>query len=276
MGDLRRVYLFLAAMALVSLGACSSEPRPNKAQKSAPTLDKIQGRIQLLVQPYGSADAGLNQGKPVVYLWQGVQRYTLFFRKPVDVVPGKEYVAEGVNAQRVIDEIGDPDGGRNGYPLLSSCERVIRTTWSGLPFDEIDGRASALRVRVKRYPARPVFLVTQIQPAAPRASAGAADRAADTATKDEDIPEVSVDGEKQRASLLAGATVLTAPLWEPAGGTVRCPVVIDSEGKISELGTGMQLCEAVDWPEFRYRPLVQAGHAVKVKTEVEVLFKPRR
>jgi hypothetical protein len=57
---------------------------------------------------------------------------------------------------------------------------------------------------------------------------------------------------------------------------VLCKVVIDSEGKVSELGTGMQLCEAVPWSQFRYKPAVQGGHPVKVNTEVEVRFEPRK
>jgi hypothetical protein len=273
-GEKRRLRFLLAAMALFVLGACSSAPRDQRAQKAGATLDKVQGKIQVLTETFGSADATLNEGQPVVYLWQGVRRYTLFFRKPMDVVHGKEYVVEGVNAQRVIDEIGDPDEGRNGYPLLSSCERVVRTAWNGLPFDDIDARASALRTRVKRYPARPVFLVMRISPASPAENDAAADREAGGEGNDETAPVVSVAAEKQRAALIAGPGILTAPLWEPAGGTVRCPVVIDGEGKISELGTGIQLCEAVPWSQFRYRPLVQAGHPVTVKTEVEVSFKP--
>jgi hypothetical protein len=269
MTEQRRMLFFLAAMAVILLGACSSEPRNKQAAKPGAAFDKIQGKIQVLAQAFGSADASLNEGRPTVYLWEGVRRYTLYFRKPIDVVHGNEYVVEGVNAQRVIDDIGDPDAGRNGYPLFSSCERVVRTAWSGLPFDEIDARASALRTRVKRYPARPVFLVMSMRPAAPAERVGSAEE------NEANIPEVTVAAEKQRASLIAGPTFLTAPLWEPAGGTVRCPVVIGAEGKISELGTGMQLCEAVPWSQFRYQPLVQGGHPVKVKTEVEVCFEPR-
>jgi hypothetical protein len=185
-------------------------------------------------------------------------------------------VVEGVDAQRVIDEIGDPDGGRNGYPLLSSCDRVVRMAWSELAFDEIEGRASSLRARVKRYPARPVLLVMNMRPATPEESARSANRESGNEGNDENTPEVSVTADNQRASLIAGPTVLTAPLWEPAGGTVRCRVVINEKGKISELGTGMQLCEAVPWAQYQYRPLLRAGHPVKVKTEVEVCFQPRK
>ena len=97
-----------------------------------------------------------------------------------------------------------------------------------------------------------------------------------TAAEAKDIPEVSVAADKQRALLLEGPTVQTAPLWEPAAGTVRCKVVINPEGKISELETGAQLCEAVPWSQFRYQPPVQGGHPVKVKTEVEIHFEPRK
>jgi hypothetical protein len=273
MGEQRRVCFWFAAMAVLVLGACSNAPRGRQAQNSGAAPDKIQGTIQVLLQAFGSADATLSQGQSVVYLWRGVRRYTLFFRNPLDVVPGKEYVVEGINAQKMIDEIGDPDAGRNGYPLLSSCERVVRTAWNGLPFDDIDGRASALRTRVKRYPARPVLLVMRMWPASPAESAS--DREADAEGNGENPAVVSVAAEKQRASLIAGPDILSAPLWEPAGGKVRCPVVIDVEGKISELETGMQLCEAVPWSEFRYRPLVQASHPARVKTEVEVSFKPQ-
>jgi hypothetical protein len=195
----------------------------------------------------------------------------------VQIIPGKEYIAEGVYAQKAIDEIGDPDQGKNGYPLQSSCERVVRKAWSGLPFDVTDGHVSVLRARVKRYPARPVFLVTRLTPVTSKENgADSADSKKDAEAKEKDIPEVSVAADKQRALLIEGPTVQTAPLWEPAGGTVRCKVIIGKEGKISELETGMQLCEAVPWSQFRYQPPVQGGHSVKVKTEVEVRFEPRK
>ena len=212
-----------------------------------------------------------------MYLWEGVRRYRLFLKTAVEVVPGKEYIAEGVYAQKAIDEIGDPDQGKNGYPLQSSCERVVRMAWSGLAFDVTDGHASVLRARVRRYPARPVFLVTRLTPVTSKESgADSAEPKKDAEAEEKDIPEVSVAADKQRALLIEGPTVQTAPLWEPAGGTVRCKVVIDKEGKISELQTGAQLCEAVPWSQFRYQPPVQGGHPVKVKTEVEVRFEPRK
>jgi len=63
---------------------------------------------------------------------------------------------------------------------------------------------------------------------------------------------------------------------EPAGGTAKCKVVIDTEGKVSELETGQQLCEAVPWDQFRYQPTVRSGHPVKVETEVEVRYEPKK
>jgi hypothetical protein len=53
-------------------------------------------------------------------------------------------------------------------------------------------------------------------------------------------------------------------------------VVIDPEGKISDLESTTQLCESVTWSQFRYQPPVQGGHPVKVKTEVEMRFEPRK
>jgi hypothetical protein len=142
--------------------------------------------------------------------------------------------------------------------------------WSGLPFDVIDGNASVLRTKVQRYPARPVFLVTRLEPVTSK------ENGADSAKPEKDIPEVSVAADKQRAFLIESPSVQTAPLWEPAGGTLRCKVVIDPEGKVSELLSGTQLCEAVQWSKYRYQPPVQGGHPVQVKTEVEVRFEPRK
>jgi hypothetical protein len=57
---------------------------------------------------------------------------------------------------------------------------------------------------------------------------------------------------------------------------VSCKVVINSQGKVSELESGTQLCEAVPWSQFRYQPPVRGGRPVKVSTEVEVRFEPRK
>ncbi len=272
----RSIYIFgCLILTLAALSGCSSSPRATESKKAGTAPDKIQGTAILDLAASSETDAALNAGGPSVYLSVGLRRYRLFFRTPVEVAPGKEYIAEGVDAQRVIDELGDPDQGKNGYPLQSSCERVVRTAWPGLAFDVTDGYVSVLRLRVKRYPARHVFLVTRLTPATPKeGGAGSAEAKKEAAAAD--APVVSVPAEKQRASLIEGPTVQTAPLWEPAGETVRCKVIINPEGKISELETGNQLCEAVPWPQFRYQPPVVRGHPVNVRTEVEVRFEPRK
>jgi len=263
-------------VALGGLAGCSSQPPANESKKAGAAPDKIQGKAVFTTES-NATDAALNAGGPSVYLSEGVRQYRLFFKTAMEVTQGKEYIAEGVNAQKAIDEIGDPDQGKNGYPLPSSCESVVRMAWSGLPFDVFDGKASVLRSRVKRYPARPVFLVTRLQPVPPKEDGGdSAKSKKDAEAEEKDVPEVSVAADKQRAFLIEGPTVQPAPLWEPAGGTVLCKVVINPEGKVSELGTGMQLCESVPWSQFRYQPPMQDGHPVNVKTEVEVRFEPRK
>jgi len=259
----------LLALAIAGLGGCSSGPAANEAKKAAAPLDKIQGKALITGENTGT-DAALNAGGPSVYLIDGLHRYRLFFNTAAEVVAGKEYLAEGVNAQKAIDDIGDPDQGKNGYPLESSCDRVVKMAWSNLPFDVQDGKTTVLQARVKRYPARPVFLVTKLTPVD---TTSAAPKKED---EGKDIAEVTVAAEKQAALKTEGPTVQPAPLWEPAGGTVLCKVTIDPEGKVSALGTGMQLCEAVPWSQFKYQPTVQRGKAVKVKTEVEVRFEARK
>jgi hypothetical protein len=259
--------LYLVVLTLAGLGGCSSGPSTKESGKATTPLDKIQGKAQVALNETTATDAALNAGGPSVYLVEGMHRYRLYFNKAVQVDPGKEYIAEGVNAQKAIDEMGDPDQGKNGYPLDSSCDRVVRMVWPGQSFDGTDSYVSTLRSRVKRYPARPVFLVKQLVPVTTK------EKGADSEEKE--MPEVSVPADKQRALLIEGPAVLTAPLWEPTGGTVRCKVVI-SEGKVSELDTGAQLCETVPWSQFRYQPTLKSGHPVKVKTEVEVRFDPRK
>ncbi len=261
--------LFFLVLTLAGLSGCSSKPPANES-KAAP--DKIQGKAQV-IQDSNITEAAMNAGGPSVYLVDGLHRYRLFFNKAVEVVAGKEYAAEGVYAQKAIDDMGDPDQGKNGYPLPGRCESVVRMAWSGLAFDVTGGHASALCAKVKRYPARAIFLVTRLQPVD---SKSGADSKKDAAGEEKDIPEISVPADKQRAFLIEGAPAQTAPLWDPKGGTVRCKVVINPEGKISELATGIQLCEMVPWSQFRYQPPVQRGHPVKVNTEVEVRFEPRK
>jgi hypothetical protein len=262
----RNTYIFSCLiLALSGLAGCSNQPSTKQA---AAAPDKIQGKAQVNLDETTALDASLNAGGPSVYLVDGLNRYRLFFNKSFPVEPGKEYIAEGVYAQKAIDAIGDPDNGKNGYPLESSCDTVVRTAWPGLSFDATDSYSTSLHAKVKRYPARPVFLVTQIHPVT-----GAKKDAADA---DKEAPQVSVPADKQRALLVAGPTVLPAPLWEPTGGTVHCKVVIGEEGKIAELNSGAQLCETVPWAQFRYRPTIKGGHPAKVNTEVEVRFDPRK
>ena len=260
-------------LALAALSACSSAPS-DKASKPAAAPDKIQGKAQVLLNETTAQDAALNAGGPSVYLVDGMNRYRLFFNTATPVDPGKEYIAEGVDAQKAIDAMGDPDQGKNGYPLAASCDAVVRTAWPGLPFDVTDSHSASLRAKVKRLPARHVFLVSRIQPVA---SADKKDdkKDAEPAAK-EAAPEISVPADKQRALLAEGPTTLTAPLWEPEGGTVRCKVLIDDGGKISELNSGSQLCEAVPWSQFRYKPTLKGGKPAQVNTEVEVRFDPRK
>jgi hypothetical protein len=258
-------------LTLAGLAGCSSKP-PAKQAATAP--DKIQGKAEIVPVETTAADAALNAGGPSSYLVDGLTRYRLFFNTPFQVETGQEYIAEGVYAQKAIDAIGDPDQGKNGYPLQSSCDRVVRMAWTGLAFDLTDSYSNALRDKVKRYPARPIFLVTRIQPAT--STADSAKQKKDTGAEEKEVLTVSVPADKQRALLVESPAVLTAPLWEPAGGTATCKVVIDEEGKIAALHSGAQLCETVPWSQFRYKPTVKAGHPVIVNTEVEVRFDPRK
>ena len=259
--------LCLVVVTLAGLAGCSSAP---PAKQAAVAPDKIQGKALVVVNESIASETALNAGGPSVYLVDGLNRYRLFFNKAYEVQPDQEYIAEGFYAQKAIDAMGDPDQGKNGYPLESSCVRLVKMAWPGLPFDVTDSYSNSLRAKVKRFPARPVFLVTRIEPAT---SADSAKQKKDGGAAGK---EVAVPADKQRALLVEGPTVLPAPLWEPAGGTARCKVVIDEEGKIAELDSGAQLCETVPWSQFRYQPTVKGGHPVRVNTEVEVRFDPRK
>ncbi len=273
----RKARIFCFLVTLAALGGCSSGPTAKESKQAGTALEKIQGKAQVGVETSGAADAALNAGGPTVYIRVGMRRYRLFFRTAADVVDGNDYVVEGVYAQKAIDDIGDPDQGKNGYPLQSSCERVIKMAWSDLAFDELDADTSFLGARIKRYPARPIFLVVRIRPAtSEESSAISAEAKKAGVDEDENVPEISVAADKQRALLIEGPTVQTAPLWDPAGETVSCKVLINPEGQVSALETGVQLCESVPWSQFRYQPTLKDGHPAKVKTEVEVRFDPRK
>jgi hypothetical protein len=151
-----------------------------------------------------------------VHILEGTHRYRLYLRTPVEIADGKEYVAEGIYAQKAIDEIGDSDQGKNGCPLESSCEHIVRKVWTNVSFDAVDPLASTVRPRVKRYPARPLFLVTRIEPATSTDTASAqVDK--DAAVDPDSVPEVSGPAEKERASMIQGPAVQKAPLWDPEG-----------------------------------------------------------
>src|SRR5580700_8702374 len=173
------VFGFLA-LALVGLTSCSTNP-PAKPAAAAP--DKIQGKAQVMLDETGATDTALNAGGPSVYLIVSpLNRYRLFLNKPFEVQAGQEYVVEGVYAQKAIDAIGDPDQGKNGYPLESSCDRVVKMAWPGLAFDVTDSHTKSLCGKVKRFPARAVFLVTRIEPAA--GSEDSAKQKSETGEKD--------------------------------------------------------------------------------------------
>ncbi len=270
-------FTFLLA-ALVGLNGCSSSGDTAKdVKKAVATPDKIQGKAQIVLAETSATDAALNGGGPSIYIWQGVRRYRLYFRNGVKMEGGKEYIVEGVNAQRVIDELGDPDQGKNGYPLQSSCEKAIKTAWPGLAFDVTDGQVSALRARVKRYPARPVFLVNRVTPVEKEGdSAEKAGDAKKAAKPPAEIPEIPVAPEKQRTLLVSSPQAVPAPLWDPAASAAKCKVIIDREGNVTELETGIQLCEAVPWADYKYKPTLQGGKPVNVSTQVDVKFEPRK
>jgi hypothetical protein len=260
--------LCFSVLALTGLAGCSS--KPSTKQTTAPP-DKIQGTAQVVLSETTQLDASLNGGGPSVYLLDGLNRYRLFFNKAFQVDAGKQYIAEGVYAQKAIDAIGDPDKGKNGYPLGSSCDSAVRMAWPALAFDVVDSYSTSLCDKVKRYPARPVFLVAEIQPVTDSSKLKK-----DAGGEEKEASQISVPADKQSALLVAGPTVLTAPLWEPTGGTARCKVVIDEEGEIAELNSGAQLCETVPWSQFRYKPTIKGGHPVRVNSEVEIRFDPRK
>lgn len=260
----RSTYGFCLVAITLGLAGCSSEPAPKQA---AAPLDKIQGRSLVALNETTSLDAALNAGGPSVYLIiDPLTRYRLFFNKAFEVEGGKEYIAEGIYAQKAIDAIGDPSQGKDGYPLAESCGRVIRMAWPGLAFDVTDSYSNSLRAKVNRFPARPVFLVTKIE-LAPDSKPKA---------EEKEAPTVTAPADKQSALLVEGPKTLPAPLWEPKGGSAHCKVVVDEEGKIAELNSGSQLCETVPWAQFRYKPTLKAGKPISVNTEVDVTFDPRK
>ncbi len=258
-------------LAVVGLGGCSSDKPAQDAKQTGAVMHRVKGKLEAGQASTGT-DTALNAGGKSLFLRSGLQQYRLFLKSKVEITPNTEYEAEGIYAQKAIDEIGDPDQGKQGYPLAASCKRVIRMAWGNIAFDVADGHASVLRAQINRHPARPIFLVTKLTPVGEGSGAAEAKKA----ELEKDLPEVTVPAAKQSALRIEGPTVQPAPLWAPEGGVVHCKVVIDENGKIAELATGVQLCEAVRWAEFRYTPLVQGGHPARVNTEVEVRFEPRK
>ena len=256
-------------LALVITAGCSKSPTDQPS--AAIPLDKIQGKAQKLIEQGGATDAALNAGGDSIYIWVGLQRYRLFLKAAVEIEHGKQYVVEGIHAQKVIDDLGDPDNGKNGYPIVASAERAVRRAWPNLSMDGLESTVSLVRARLKRYPARPLFLVQKIREATAAEIAAAVPPETAKAA-----PEVATPADKQRALLLEGNPVLPAPLWEPNGGSVSCKLVLGIDGKVAELETGKQLCEAVPWSTFRYQPTLKAGKPARVSTEVEIRFEPRK
>ncbi len=265
---------YLSSFLLLALAGCSSGPSDKDAKKAGVGTDKIQGKAEIVVAESTGTDSALSAGGPAVYLLEGPRRYRLFLKAPYQVEAGKEYMAEGIYAQKAIDEIGDPDRGKNGYPLQSSCDHVVRMAWPGLAFDVTDAHSGVLCAKVKRFPARAIFLVTKIQPVP--AKEGDAAKSKKDGAGDEEIEAVAVPADKERALLIEGPVVQSAPLWAPDAGTARCKVVIGKDGKILKLETGAQLCEMVPWHQFRFQPTVKGGKSVNVRTEVEVRFDARK
>lgn len=265
----------ILVLAIATLGGCSSKPPADAAKKAEIPLQKIEGKVR--VNPpdqTAGGDRALNADGDSLYLWEGKRLYRLASRKGLTLVDGAKYVVEGIVAQTAIDEIGDPDQGKGGYPLLSSCERVVKTAWPGMSFEEVDMKAGVLRARAGRYPARKILLVVKIQPVPGKE--GGKKAAAKSEDDEDDLPSVAVAADKQKASLLEGAVVQPAPLWDSAGAKVPCKVIIGTDGRIEKLQTGAQLCEAFDWDKLRYEPLVKGGKPVRVKTEVELTYEPRK
>jgi hypothetical protein len=262
----RPLLTWFLVLGVAGLAGCSGDKETKDAKKSSVVMHKLKGTLVAVPASTGT-DAALNAGGDSLYIRNGVRRYRLFLKAPVDASPNSEYEVEGIFAQKAIDEIGDPARGKGGYPLAASCQRVIRMAWGSQAMDVADSHASVLRAQVSRYPARPIFLVTKLTPVT-----GEEKKAED----EKELPVMTVPADKQSALRIEGPTTQPAPLWAADGGVAKCKVIIDEKGRIAELETGAQLCEAVPWNEFRYPPPVQGGRPVRVKTEVEVKFEAQK
>ncbi len=86
----RNAYTFsFLVLAVAGLGGCSGQQPAKDSKKAVTPPDKIQGKAQI-VAATSATDAALNAGGSSVYLWEGVRRYRLFVKDPVEVVAGKE------------------------------------------------------------------------------------------------------------------------------------------------------------------------------------------
>jgi hypothetical protein len=147
--------------------------------------------------------------------------------------------------------------------------------WKNLAFDALDAQSGLVCSVIKRRPARPLFLVTKIEPLA-LDDAAKQKAVADKKKAEADKKEITVPAAKQKALLLESAPVQTAPLFQPAGGKETCKVFIDDQGKVDQMLSGRPLCEAVDWSKYSWKPTLQAGKPVWVNSEVEIHFDPRK
>lgn len=97
--------------AFAALSGCSSTPPAGEAKKAAPD---IQGPGQAANHGYRHRRERFRSQRrgPSVFIWEGMQQYRLFSKRTANVVDGEHYIVEGIHAQKMIDEIGDPNGAR--------------------------------------------------------------------------------------------------------------------------------------------------------------------
>ena len=90
------------------------------------------------------------------------------------------------------------------------------------------------------------------------------------------LPLAAPDADPVVSGTLPADTVTIQEWLVPWEGTRPRDPYVGPDGKIAELNTGKQLCEAVPWAKFRYQPTLRNGRPVRVDTEVEVRFEPRK
>src|SRR5881394_2034687 len=94
-------------LAVAGLVGCAGEKSAKDAKPTAAVMHQVKGKLQVASASTGS-DAALNAGGDSLYIRDGVRRYRLFLKSRMEVTPNTEYAAEGIYAQKAIDEIGDP------------------------------------------------------------------------------------------------------------------------------------------------------------------------